>query len=67
MNLDYNKLLDDWAEDLLNEAERWGDKKNQHDVGSYKYGYYQGISEGYYMAVSKLNGLEKRKARKHKI
>ena len=63
--LDYDKLLDDWAEDLFEEAEKYEKKRDQASTGSYAHGYFAGKHDGVIQAIAKLSTLETRKARKY--
>ena len=61
MNINYNKLLDDWAEHILKKAHTAENKRLYEDLFSYKGGYLKGYSEGIRTALAHLSLLEKRK------
>ena len=64
MELDYNKLLDDWADELFAKADEYAEKRDKQEIGSYNYGYYNGISEALYLAITKLTIRERRYKKK---
>lgn len=66
-NLDYDKLLDDWAEGLFKQAEEFEEKRDQADVGSYSHGYYRGKHDATIAAITKLAMLEGRKNKKYRV
>lgn len=65
--LDYDKLLDDWADDLFTLAEHFEMKLDQCDAGSFKHGYYAGKQDGIIEAIASLAMLETRKRNKYII
>lgn len=58
--MDYEKLLDDWAEKLLSEADKFRETSEDAIVGSYNHGYSKGYSDGMYMALTFLNRIERK-------
>lgn len=64
--LDYDKLLDEWAEILFKKVEAYEQKRDDCEVGSYKYGCYQGKSAGVMEAITRLSMLERREFKKYK-
>lgn len=65
-NLDYEKLLDDWAEELFEMSRQHEKLRDMSEIGSVDYGYHAGMSNAYVTAVTKLTFLEKRKSKKYK-
>lgn len=65
--LDYERLLDDWADELFNKVQLYEEKRDKEEMGSYKYGYYQGKHDGVMEALTKLSMFEKRKGKKYEI
>lgn len=65
--LDYDRLLDDWAEMIFVEADRCKKISEEAEVGSYRYGYFDGVHKGYIDALAKLSLLENRKYKKYTI
>lgn len=65
--IDYNKLLDDWADHLLPKAHEADEKSGYEQAGSYKYGYFKGYSQGIREASAYLSFLEKRKSHLYKM
>ncbi|MEM4994897.1 hypothetical protein WKH56_20245 [Priestia sp. SB1] len=65
IKLDYDKLLDEWAEILFKDAEEYEKKRDQASTDSYAYGYFAGKHDGVIQAIAKLSILETRKARKY--
>jgi hypothetical protein len=63
--LDYDKLLDDWANYLFEEVEKFEKKRDQALTGSYAHGYFEGKHDGLLQALAKLSTLETRKARNY--
>lgn len=64
--IDYDALLEGWAEELFQKADAARHKKDLSKVGSYEYGYYKGLNEGYIEAIARLNFLESRNRNKYK-
>jgi hypothetical protein len=63
--LDYDRLLDDWAEDLFILAEHFKMKTNQCELDSFKNGYYSGKHDGIIEAIASLAVFETRKKGKY--
>lgn len=63
--MDYDILLDEWFEKVMNESEkatRVADRQNDY---TYKAGYNDGYAHGLIMATSILNRMEKRMKKKN--
>lgn len=58
--MNYEKLLDDWADKVLSEADKYKTTSENAIVGSYNHGYSKGYSNGMYMALAILNRMEKK-------
>lgn len=58
--LNYDKLLDDWADHLLSKAHK-ADEERIYEADSYKDGYLRGYSEGIRESSAYLSFLEKKK------
>lgn len=67
MLLDYDKLLDDWAEYLLKKSDEADENNSYEEIGTFKYGYRKGYAEGIREAVSYLSFLEKRRKSLYKL
>lgn len=64
MDINYEKLLDDWGEKVLAESDKSmklyeEDNYEESKVGEYKQGYRRGYSDGLRMALAILNRMEK--------
>ena len=66
-NLDYDKLLDDWSEELFSLADKHAKQRDASDIHTQQYGYHRGMHDAYIMAITKLNFLETRKSAKYEI
>lgn len=58
--MDYNKLLDEWAEIVLEKAMVVQSKNDDYEFGTYKYGLNKGYAEGLRMATAILSRLEQK-------
>lgn len=58
--MDYNQLLDEWAEEVYSKADKAREESNYTKVGSYKHGLHVGYADGLIMAVTLLSKHEKR-------
>ena len=56
----YELLLDIWAEKCFSESDKAIEKMEYCEVGSYKYGYNKGYSDGLRWAVTFLNMFERK-------
>ena len=63
--LDYDKLLDEWAEILFKKVEAYEQKRDECEMGTYKYGCYQGKHDGIMEAITRLSMLERREFNKY--
>lgn len=63
--IDYDRLLDDWAEILHKEADKAKKVSDESEMGSYRYGYFNGLSKGYFDAIARLSLLENRKVKNY--
>ncbi len=59
LNIDYNKLLDDWGEKLLTKSDALVSKEEEEEVGSPKWQRYRSYGDGLRMALAMLNRMEK--------
>lgn len=59
MYMDYNALLDQWAEKVFKEADKAMELSNDVEDFNYKKGYRRGYSDGLRMSTSILSRLEK--------
>lgn len=67
LKLDYDALLDDWAEILHKKADAAKEIEENAETGSFKHAHCIGYREGLFMALSQLSLLEKRKKKKYLI
>jgi len=58
--MDYNELLNQWAEKIYLKADSCKDKREYEKTGSWKDGYYKGLNEAYIMSITELTILEKK-------
>jgi hypothetical protein len=56
--LNYKLLLEDWTIDLIEKIEKCEQKLKKLETGSYEYGYYKGIQEGYKTSLAKMDFLK---------
>jgi len=56
--MDYNKLLDEWAEEVYKKADKAREESGWADTGSYKHGRLVGYDDGLIMAITMLTRLE---------
>lgn len=64
--MDYDKLLDDWFEKVMNESEKATRVADRQIDYTYKAGYNYGYAQGLIMATSILNRMEKKMKNKIK-
>lgn len=57
--MDYNKLLDEWAEKVFEKADKAMKLSEDSKENSYEQGYRRGYSNGLRMAISILSQMEK--------
>lgn len=65
--LDYDKLLDDWAELVYEKVDKLEEQLDSAKVGSTKYCYLKGRQDAYLESLAMLSLLEKRKKNKYTI
>lgn len=65
--LDYDALLNDWAEELHKKVDKAREMEGESETGSYKHGHCVGYCEGLLMALAQLSLLEKRKTKNYTI
>lgn len=65
--IDYDMLLDDWAEIVITEADRYMSLSETAEVGSYRSGFYDGMYRGHVDALDRLILLKNRKKYKEEI
>jgi len=58
--INYDELLNQWAEKIYQKADTYRDKGIYEESGSWKDGYYKGLAEAYIMAITELTMLEKK-------
>jgi hypothetical protein len=58
--MDYNKLLDEWAEQVYEKADKAREDSGYADTGSFKHGRLMGYDDGLIMALTMLTTLEKK-------
>lgn len=61
MVIDYDRLLDDWADHMHEKAEIARIQSEEKKLGSYTDGYWRGYQTGIYESSAYLTFLEKRK------
>lgn len=59
MEIDYKKFLDDWAEKIYKEADKYDKDREYEPSGTYKDGLYKGWQEGLISAVTMLTRMER--------
>lgn len=64
--MDYEKMLDDFAEKVLNEADKHKALSEKEEFGTVRHLTLRGYSDGLYMAMAFLNGAEKKHKRANK-
>lgn len=64
-NLDYDLLLDDFAEQLLNEVSRLDKIIEKNKDNDFKHGLQIGLRDGMMKALANLHMLENRKNKKY--
>lgn len=62
-NIDYDNLLDEWHEQVVEKADRYQDRADDCEFGSSNYFKFKSYSDGLYMALSMLS-LEERKSKR---
>ena len=67
MNINYDEVLDSWAEKVLSKADMFNKKSDDVEFGSKDYIRYKSYSEGLYMATAMLSNEERKYKRKYKI
>lgn len=65
--LDYDRLLDDWAELVYEKVDKLEEKMAIVDVGSTRYCYLKGHQDAFLQSLAMLSLLEKRKKSKYII
>lgn len=65
--LDYETLLDDWAEQLLNEVGKYDKLIENSNENNFKHGLHIGMRDGIMKALVNLHMLEHRKNKKYII
>ena len=60
MEINYDKLLDDWAELILSKADKLEESANYIEEWNFLKGRSLGVVEGYRLAVTHLNMMEKK-------
>ena len=58
--IDYDKLLDEWAEKVFKKADEARDRYEEEDVGTTRSSYCRGYMEGLLMATAILSRMEKK-------
>ena len=58
-NIDYTKILDNWADKVLDYSRRYQEKSDKSEEYNYTCGYNQGFSNGLAYAVAVLTNMEK--------
>ncbi len=53
--IDYDSLLDKWAEKVLEKADEAEKRKENYEPGSHRYAYNKGYAEGLRIATAMLN------------
>lgn len=66
-NINYDKLLDDWAEELFKQSDKLKNRIKNEELSQYKEAYLKGYSEGIISAIVTLDFYEKRKYKKYII
>jgi hypothetical protein len=64
MEINYDKLLNDWAEKIYAKADKYGTDRGYESFGTYKDGLYQGWREGLIDAVTILVMMERKERKK---
>ncbi|MEK4025407.1 hypothetical protein [Sporosarcina sp. FSL W7-1283] len=65
--LDYDLLLDDWAEEIYQMADEHAIKRDVSETGSFKHGYHKGMHDALIMSLVKVTFLENRRTKKYVI
>lgn len=65
-DIDYNKLLDDWADKVLEYSRKHQAKFEESIEYDYTFGYNKGFSNGLAYAVAVLTNMENREKCKHR-
>lgn len=63
-NINYNDLLDAWAEKIMDSSHKHQNKANLSEEFTYSHGYNVGFSDGLAYAVATLTTMENREKRK---
>lgn len=63
--IDYDRLLDDWADIIYVEADRHKKTSEEFETGSYRRGYYAGLHAAYIDSLARISLLENRKAKRY--
>ncbi|RYI30511.1 hypothetical protein EVU96_08845 [Bacillus infantis] len=61
LKIDYDKLLDDWADRLYKKADELEEQLKDREDGSYRHGFINGKRDGFFEALATLSLLEKKK------
>lgn len=59
--INYEKLLNDWAEEIFRRADEAEERMSVAEIGSYKHGCSKGLGDGYRMAVAILTRMEQKR------
>ncbi|MGG0667785.1 hypothetical protein ABE073_04565 [Lederbergia citrisecunda] len=66
-NLDYDLLLDDWAEEIYALADKHEAKKDESKTGSFQHGYHKGMHDALIMSLVKVSFLENKRTKKYVV